>query len=101
MMAAGLVVVAHESAGPKFDIVRPSLPYPTAGCDQKDKRGEASGPAVHDRSPNGFTSGSTNGSSNGSPDGVGYLANDEQSFADAIADAFALPYQSRCEVEPS
>lgn len=83
-MAAGLVVVAHDSAGPKGDIVRPAL--------RVDASGPGNGPS---RPPPGARGSESTGESRGESrgeacDAVGFLAHDVPSYARALGRALAL-----------
>jgi alpha-1,2-mannosyltransferase len=78
MLAAGLVTVAHDSAGPQMDIVKPALAVAAASS-------EASG----------GSSGGGGGEATAASPGVGFLARDARSYAAALAAALRLTPAAR------
>lgn len=75
MLAAGLVTVAHDSAGPQMDIVNPALPIVEGDEDEDDNDGVRE---VAERTS-----------------GVGFLAHDAASYAAALARALRLSPETR------
>ena len=69
MLAAGLVTVAHDSAGPQMDIVKPALPIDDNNGDARKARESRTG--------------------------VGFLAHDAASYAAALARALRLTPSAR------
>jgi len=76
MLAAGLLTVAHDSAGPQMDIVKPALAVAAASSEASS---EASG----------------GGEAAAASPGVGFLARDARSYAAALAAALRLTAAAR------
>jgi len=79
MLAAGLVTVAHDSAGPQMDIVNPALPI--VDGDGDDNEVDDGQREVAERTS-----------------GVGFLAHDAASYAAALARALRLSPEARREL---